>query len=46
MLTVSCRARWYFAYVNDVAIGDHFRTLHEFKAAVDDGHFQGKSLLF
>ena len=32
-------ARWYFAYCNGKATGDHYRTFAEFKHAVDSGDF-------
>jgi len=40
VLTVKTRAKWYFAYVDGCATGDHFRTLADFRAAVDNGHFE------
>ncbi len=39
VLCVDTRARWYFAYIDDDPTGDHYRTLAEFKASVDNGHF-------
>jgi hypothetical protein len=39
VLSVKVRARWYFAYVDGKPTGDHYRTIAEFKASVDSGHF-------
>jgi len=39
VLPVKTRARWYFAYINGNPTSDHYRTLAEFKASVDNGHF-------
>lgn len=33
-------ARWYFAYIDDEETCDHYRTLRDFRAAVDAGHFE------
>ncbi len=39
VFSVKVRARWYFAYIDGKATGDHFKTLADFRACVDSGHF-------
>lgn len=40
VLFVDITARWYFAYIDDEETCDHYRTLRDFRAAVDAGHFE------
>lgn len=44
VLPVSIKARWYFAYSNGYATGDHFKTLTEFKDWVDNGEIAERVL--
>lgn len=39
VLCVETAARWYFAYIDGEPTGDHYRTLADFKVAVDSGYF-------
>jgi len=39
VLAVNDTATWYFAYVDGEPTSDHYRTLADFRDAVDGGHF-------
>ena len=39
VLVVDTTVRWYFAYLDGKPTGDHYRTLEDFRRAVDSGHF-------
>ena len=39
VLSVDSQVRWYFAYIDGQPTSDHYRTIAEFKASVDSGHF-------